>query len=155
MIERFPNERYLTVTASSTTVLQARPLCLRSSSRIQSTQSIQSRKSTTIRRRHMLSKLSQRFCTLGPRIQSSTEIGYHQSYLVEYVHTTLSLQIDYEADFLFKVMNIICYTSLAIWDIPEGWRWACYILSGAGYGLSGLCMAYVSLSHRTSFTDTA
>ncbi|KAM0800804.1 putative MFS transporter Liz1/Seo1 [Usnea florida] len=40
------------------------------------------------------------------------------------------------------VVNIICYTSLAIWDIPEGWRWTCYIISGAGYGLSGLCMAW-------------
>ena len=37
-------------------------------------------------------------------------------------------------------VNIICYVSLAIWNIPTGWRWACYILSGAGYGLSGLCM---------------
>ena len=43
----------------------------------------------------------------------------------------------------FQAVNIICYVSLAIWNIPEGWRWACYILSGAGYGLSGLCMAYV------------
>ena len=41
----------------------------------------------------------------------------------------------------FQCMNIVCYVSLAIWNIPEGWRWACYILSGSGYGLSGLCMA--------------
>ncbi|KAL2814676.1 major facilitator superfamily domain-containing protein [Aspergillus cavernicola] len=40
------------------------------------------------------------------------------------------------------VSNIVCYASLAVWDIPEGWRWTCYILSGAGYGLSGLCMAW-------------
>ncbi|MCJ1419397.1 hypothetical protein MMC32_005752 [Xylographa parallela] len=39
-------------------------------------------------------------------------------------------------------MNIVCYVSLAIWDIPEGWRWTCYILAGSGYGLSGLCMAW-------------
>lgn len=45
----------------------------------------------------------------------------------------------------FQIINIICYISLAIWDIPEGWRWTCYILSGAGFGLSGLCMAYVLL----------
>ena len=38
-------------------------------------------------------------------------------------------------------MNIICYVSLAIWNIPTGWKWACYILSGAGHGLSGLLMA--------------
>ncbi|KAI9691083.1 MAG: hypothetical protein M1822_008703 [Bathelium mastoideum] len=38
------------------------------------------------------------------------------------------------------IINIICYVSLAVWDIPNGWRWTCYIISGAGYGLSGLCM---------------
>ncbi|KAF2474660.1 MFS general substrate transporter [Lindgomyces ingoldianus] len=40
------------------------------------------------------------------------------------------------------VMNIVCYVSLAIWDIPMQWKWACFILSGTGYGLSGLCMAW-------------
>ncbi|KAI9738406.1 MAG: hypothetical protein M1834_008909 [Cirrosporium novae-zelandiae] len=39
-------------------------------------------------------------------------------------------------------INILCYVSLAAWNIPEGWRWTCYILSGGGYGLSGLCMAW-------------
>ena len=40
------------------------------------------------------------------------------------------------------IMNIICYTSLAIWDIPVGWKWACFILMGSGGGLSGLCFAW-------------
>ena len=40
-------------------------------------------------------------------------------------------------------VNIVVYASLAAWNIPTGWRWACYILSGAGGGLSGLCMAWV------------
>ena len=40
------------------------------------------------------------------------------------------------------VMNIICYVSLAIWTIPTGWHWACYIMMGSGFGLSGLCMAW-------------
>jgi len=39
-------------------------------------------------------------------------------------------------------MNIICSASLAIWDIPVKWKWACYILSGFGGGLSGLCYAW-------------
>ncbi|KAK1148123.1 hypothetical protein N8T08_010762 [Aspergillus melleus] len=39
-------------------------------------------------------------------------------------------------------VNLTCYISLAIWDIPEGWRWACFIMCGAGFGLSGLCMAW-------------
>jgi ACS family pantothenate transporter-like MFS transporter len=39
-------------------------------------------------------------------------------------------------------MNIICSTSLAIWDIPIKWKWACYVLSGFGGGLSGLCFAW-------------
>lgn len=37
--------------------------------------------------------------------------------------------------------NILVYVSLAVWDIPVGWKWACYILAGCGGGLSGLCMA--------------
>jgi ACS family pantothenate transporter-like MFS transporter len=36
----------------------------------------------------------------------------------------------------------MCSASLAIWDIPIKWKWACYILSGFGGGLSGLCYAW-------------
>lgn len=44
-----------------------------------------------------------------------------------------------------KVVKIICYISLAIWSIEKHWRWARYILSGAVFGLFGLCMAYAML----------
>ena len=40
------------------------------------------------------------------------------------------------------VVNIITYASLAVWDIPTGWHWACYILAGCSGGISGLCMAW-------------
>ncbi|EXJ62032.1 hypothetical protein A1O7_02465 [Cladophialophora yegresii CBS 114405] len=40
------------------------------------------------------------------------------------------------------VVSIIAYASLAFWDIPTGWHWACYIIAGCGGGLSGLCMAW-------------
>ncbi|OCT50064.1 Pantothenate transporter liz1 [Cladophialophora carrionii] len=40
------------------------------------------------------------------------------------------------------VVSIIAYASLAVWDIPTGWHWACYIIAGCGGGLSGLCMAW-------------
>lgn len=50
-------------------------------------------------------------------------------------------------------MNIICYLSLAVWDIPIGWKWACFILCGAGFGLSGLCMAYVCHYFLSVFTE--
>jgi sugar phosphate permease len=39
------------------------------------------------------------------------------------------------------VINIIGYVSLAVWDIPVGWKWTCYYIVGCGYGLSGLIMA--------------
>ncbi|KAJ5894838.1 hypothetical protein N7495_006529 [Penicillium taxi] len=39
-------------------------------------------------------------------------------------------------------VNIISYVSLSVWNIPIGWKWTCYIISGAGFGLSGLCMAW-------------
>ncbi|KAL4937216.1 hypothetical protein BDV06DRAFT_232720 [Aspergillus oleicola] len=40
------------------------------------------------------------------------------------------------------VSNIVCYASLAAWDIPTDWKWFCYIACGAGFGLSGLCMSW-------------
>jgi ACS family pantothenate transporter-like MFS transporter len=40
------------------------------------------------------------------------------------------------------IMNIIVYVSLAVWNIPDGWKWACFILAGCGGGVSGLCMAW-------------
>ncbi|KAJ5097913.1 hypothetical protein N7532_004914, partial [Penicillium argentinense] len=39
-------------------------------------------------------------------------------------------------------VNILSYVSLAVWDISVGWKWTCYIISGAGFGLSGLLMAW-------------
>ena len=52
-------------------------------------------------------------------------------------------------------MNILTYVSLAIWDIPEGWRWACYYLVGFGGGLSGLCIACGSLLVHQLIEDPA
>ncbi|KAK4569375.1 hypothetical protein LTR86_003138 [Recurvomyces mirabilis] len=40
------------------------------------------------------------------------------------------------------IVNIICTVSLAVWDIPVGWKWACFIMMGAGFGLSGMIMAW-------------
>ncbi|KAK9413336.1 putative Major facilitator superfamily domain-containing protein [Seiridium unicorne] len=40
------------------------------------------------------------------------------------------------------VANIIINSSMAAWNIPNGWRWACYILGGIGGGISGIAMAW-------------
>lgn len=40
------------------------------------------------------------------------------------------------------VVNIITNTSLAVWDIPDGWKWACYVLGLIGGGISGLTFAW-------------
>lgn len=37
---------------------------------------------------------------------------------------------------------IVVHSSLAAWDIPLGWHWACYVLTGVGGGISGLCFAW-------------
>ena len=47
-------------------------------------------------------------------------------------------------------MNILCYVCLAIWNIPVGWKWACYILAGFGGGLSGICYAW---AHEVTSDD--
>lgn len=40
------------------------------------------------------------------------------------------------------VCNVVTNVSLAVWDIPVGWTWACFILQGTGGGISGLIMAW-------------
>ncbi|KAI1376604.1 MFS general substrate transporter [Hypoxylon crocopeplum] len=40
------------------------------------------------------------------------------------------------------VVNIIINVSLAIWDIPVGWKWFCYIVGMIGGGISGLTYAW-------------
>ena len=99
----------------------------------------------TIQPRHMLSKSLRHLYTLGRQTPSSMEIGYRQLCLEEYVSSRLSsASCCIRTNLKLQAINIICYISLAIWDIREGWRWTCYILMGAGFGLSGLCMAYVA-----------
>lgn len=36
----------------------------------------------------------------------------------------------------------IVYISLTIWDIPLGWKWACFFLAGFGGGISGITFAW-------------
>ncbi|KPM42120.1 hypothetical protein AK830_g4427 [Neonectria ditissima] len=36
----------------------------------------------------------------------------------------------------------ILYASLTAWNIPDGWKWACFILVGLGGGISGLTFAW-------------
>ncbi|KAL7625216.1 hypothetical protein AAE478_004431 [Parahypoxylon ruwenzoriense] len=40
------------------------------------------------------------------------------------------------------VVNIIINTSLAVWDIPVGWKWVCYLFGSIGGGISGLTFAW-------------
>jgi sugar phosphate permease len=53
------------------------------------------------------------------------------------------------------LINIMCYTSLAIWDIPTKWKWACLSLAGAGYGLSGLIFAWAHELCADDFEERA
>lgn len=39
-------------------------------------------------------------------------------------------------------LNIVVYSSLAAWNIPDGWKWACFVLMGFGGGISGLTFAW-------------
>ncbi|KAM0462227.1 hypothetical protein ACHAO4_001428 [Trichoderma viride] len=40
------------------------------------------------------------------------------------------------------IMNIVVYVSLTIWNIPIGWKWACFFLAGFSGGISGLTFAW-------------
>ncbi|KAH8174155.1 major facilitator superfamily protein [Sarocladium implicatum] len=39
-------------------------------------------------------------------------------------------------------VNIVVYTSLTVWNIPVGWKWASFFLAGFGGGISGLTFAW-------------
>ncbi|OLN97459.1 Pantothenate transporter liz1-like protein 2 [Colletotrichum chlorophyti] len=39
-------------------------------------------------------------------------------------------------------LNVVIYASLAAWNIPDAWKWACFILVGTGGGISGLTFAW-------------
>lgn len=38
-------------------------------------------------------------------------------------------------------LSLIFYISLAIWNVSEGWKWACFILMGQSIALSSITMA--------------
>ncbi|KAF9873140.1 hypothetical protein CkaCkLH20_09303 [Colletotrichum karsti] len=40
------------------------------------------------------------------------------------------------------VVQIVIYSSLAAWNIPIAWKWACFLLAGFGGGISGLTFAW-------------
>lgn len=43
---------------------------------------------------------------------------------------------------LEKAFGTVIWISLAIWNISEGWRWACYILMGQGLAVVPLTLTY-------------
>ncbi|SMR53685.1 unnamed protein product [Zymoseptoria tritici ST99CH_3D1] len=51
--------------------------------------------------------------------------------------------------------NIIIYISLAIWEIPLKWKWACHSLAGIGYGLAGLLYAWAHELCSDDFEERA
>lgn len=40
------------------------------------------------------------------------------------------------------VCYVAIYISLAVWEIPVGWKWACYLLGNLGHGVSGLSFSW-------------
>ncbi|KAL7940775.1 major facilitator superfamily domain-containing protein [Trichoderma barbatum] len=40
------------------------------------------------------------------------------------------------------IISIITNVSLTVWNIPVGWKWACFFLAGFGGGISGLTFAW-------------
>ncbi|KAH9909642.1 MFS general substrate transporter [Xylariomycetidae sp. FL2044] len=40
------------------------------------------------------------------------------------------------------IVNIVIGSSLAAWNIPTGWKWACYLMGNLGGGISGLTFAW-------------
>ncbi len=97
--------------------------------------------------------------TFAQYLKDSKDPKYTISQINTYPTTTSAVQVvstliyAWTSDSIFRgarwppilfggLVSIVCYASLAVWDIPVGWHWASYILAGCGGGLSGLCMAW-------------
>ncbi|EXJ83621.1 hypothetical protein A1O1_07244 [Capronia coronata CBS 617.96] len=97
--------------------------------------------------------------TFAQYLKASTDPKYTISQINTYPTTTYAVQIvstliyAWTSDSVFRgarwppivvggLICIVCYSSLAVWNIPVGWQWTCYILAGCGGGMSGLCMAW-------------
>ncbi|KAJ0415163.1 major facilitator superfamily domain-containing protein [Aspergillus carlsbadensis] len=48
------------------------------------------------------------------------------------------------------IVDLACAVPLAVWNISAAGKWTCYILWGAGYGLSGLCLALVEQARQNT-----
>ncbi|KAK7425920.1 hypothetical protein QQZ08_007634 [Neonectria magnoliae] len=85
--------------------------------------------------------------------------GYDISHVNTYPTITLAVTVvttliyAWSSDTIFKggrwqpiVFSGTCltvlYASLTAWNIPDGWKWACFILVGLGGGISGLTFAW-------------
>ncbi|KAL2826748.1 pantothenate transporter [Aspergillus pseudoustus] len=40
------------------------------------------------------------------------------------------------------IVDLVCTIPLSIWNISAAWKWTSFILWGAGYGLSGICLSW-------------
>ena len=97
--------------------------------------------------------------TFAQYLKDSKDPKYDISQINSYPTTTYAVQVvstltyAWTSDSVFRgarwppiifggVVSIVAYSSLAVWNIPNGWHWACYIIAGCGGGLSGLCMAW-------------
>lgn len=47
------------------------------------------------------------------------------------------------------LVNIFAYSSLSVWNIPDGLKWAAFLMAGFGGGISGLTFAWVSAHPAT------
>lgn len=81
-----------------------------------------------------------------------TEVNVYPT-LASVIGVVMTLVYAWTSDTVFKgsrwppiafsgVVNIIVYSSLSAWNIPNGWKWACYLLSGFAGGISGLTFAW-------------
>ncbi|KAL2428807.1 Pantothenate transporter liz1 [Exophiala dermatitidis] len=97
--------------------------------------------------------------TFAQYLKASKHPKYTVSEINTYPTTTYAVQIvstlvyAWTSDSIFRgarwppivfggLVCIVCYSSLAAWDIPTGWHWACYMIAGCGGGLTGLCMSW-------------
>jgi MFS transporter, ACS family, pantothenate transporter len=83
---------------------------------------------------------------------SVTEINIYPT-LTSLITVLMTLVYAWTSDAVFKgarwpgivfsaCANLVVYISLAIWNIPLAWKWACYFLMGLGGGISGLTYAW-------------
>ncbi|KAK0709171.1 major facilitator superfamily domain-containing protein [Lasiosphaeria miniovina] len=89
--------------------------------------------------------LSQPAFPLWPKSKGYYSITQINTYPTIAAAITVLSALIYAAPIVFSTLaNIVVYSSLSAWSIPDGWKWVCFLLAGFGGGIAGMALAWAN-----------